>query len=184
MAKKPARARVLKSKVVYRGPLFHVTSEQVREPAGYVARRDVVRHPGSVVVLALRDGRRGPEILLERQYRHATGGYLWELPAGKVDRGESELAAARRELLEETGYTAKSWKPILNFYVSPGFLDERMRIYLARGIREGKAQPEDDEAIEIKFFSLAAAIKMIRNQKIRDAKTIAPVLWLELSRSK
>jgi len=174
---------VLKRKVAFRGPLFYVTVEQVREPAGYTARRDVVRHPGSIVVLAVRENRGGFEVLLERQYRHATGGYMWELPAGKVDRGERELAAAKRELLEETGYTGRSWRPILNFFVSPGFLDERMRVFLARSITAGKAQPEADEAIECKWFSLRAALAMIEREEIQDAKTIAPLFWLELHRN-
>lgn len=178
-----SRARVLKRKVAFHGPLFQVTVEQVREPAGYTARRDVVRHPGSIVVLAVRENRRGLEVLLEQQYRHATGGYMWELPAGKVDRGERELAAAKRELLEETGYTAKMWRPILNFFVSPGFLDERMRVFMARGITAGKAQPEYDEAIECKWFSLGTALRMIEREQIRDAKTIAPLFWLDLHRN-
>lgn len=173
-------AKILKSTVAFDGPLFRVTTEQVREPGGFTVRRDVVRHPGSVVVLALRDRTNEPEVLLERQYRHAASGYLWELPAGKVDRGESELAAAKRELLEETGFAAKQWKPILNFYVSPGFLDERMCVFLARGLQAGEAQPEEDELIESRFFSLRSAQRMIDKGEIRDAKTIAPLFWLAL----
>jgi ADP-ribose pyrophosphatase len=175
-----AKARVVSSKVVFRGPLFTVTSEQVREPAGYTARRDIVRHRGSVVIMAVTQTRRGFQILLEKQYRHAAGGDLWELPAGKIDRGESPLAAGKRELLEETGYTAARWRKILHFYVSPGFLDETMTVFLASGIRSGKAQPEYDEAIKVKFVSLPKALEMIHRGQIRDAKTIAPVFWLAL----
>jgi ADP-ribose pyrophosphatase len=173
-------AKILKSKVAFEGPLFRVVIEQVREPGGYTVRRDVIRHPGSVVVMALRNGARGPEVLLERQYRHAANGYLWELPAGKVDRGEGDLAAAKRELLEETGYAAKQWKPILDFFVSPGFLDEQMRVFLARGLRAGTAQPEEDELIECRFVALSTALRMIEKKQIRDAKTIAPLYWLAL----
>src|SRR6476659_5480618 len=104
------KARVLSSRVVYRGPVFWVTTDHVREPGGIRARRDVVRHSGSVVILAVDDGRSQPHILLERQYRHAAQNYLWELPAGRIDKGENPLAAAKRELLEETGYTAARWK--------------------------------------------------------------------------
>src|SRR5438270_8755416 len=176
-----ARARIISSRVVFRGPLFSVTTEQVREPGGYTARRDVVRHRGSVVVLAAQpDKRQRWRILLERQYRHATGGNLWELPAGKIDGGESALSAGKRELLEETGYTARRWRRILYFYVSPGFLDETMTIFLASGIRRGQAQPEADESILSKFVSLPKALAMIRRGQIRDAKTIAPVFWLAL----
>jgi ADP-ribose diphosphatase len=172
------RARVLSSQVSYQGPVFSVTTDEVLEPGGIRARRDVVRHSGSVVVLALKEGASEPRVLLERQYRHAAKGFMWELPAGRVDEGERGLAAAKRELLEETGYTASQWKKILHFYVSPGFLDETMSIYLARGLRAGIAQPEEDEKIAIRFVPLSRAERMARRGVIRDAKTIAGILWL------
>jgi ADP-ribose pyrophosphatase len=175
---KPTRARVLSSKISYKGPVFSVTTDEVLEPGGIRARRDVVRHSGSVVVLALEESAAGPRVLLERQYRHATQGFMWELPAGRVDEGERELAAAKRELLEETGYTASRWKKILHFYVSPGFLDETMSIYLARGLRAGIAQPEEDEKIAIRFFPLSRIERMARRGVVRDAKTIAGILLL------
>src|SRR5712692_9077178 len=105
---KPSRAaaRVLSSREVYHGPVFWITSEQVLEPSGVRVRRDIVRHSGSVVILAVEESRSEPRVLLERQYRHTAEDYLWELPAGRIDKGESGLAAAKRELLEETGYTA------------------------------------------------------------------------------
>lgn len=173
-------ARVLSSKTVFRGSLFHVDIESVLEPGGFTARRDIVRHPGSVVIMAVEEDTGGPRILLERQYRHAAQRSLWELPAGKIDKGERELAAAKRELQEETGYSAKRWQRILHFYVSPGFLDETMAIYLARGLTQGKAHPEEDELIVTRFFSLAAATRMVSNGALRDAKTIAAILWLAL----
>lgn len=177
---KRKRARVLSSQVSYRGPVFSVTTDLVLEPGGIRARRDVVRHSGSVVILALDEdeGASEPRVLLEWQYRHAARGFMWELPAGRVDEGEPELAAAKRELLEETGYTARRWKKILHFYVSPGFLDETMSIYLARGLRAGTAQPEADEKIALRFFPLSRAERMARRGVIRDAKTIAGILWL------
>ena len=181
---KSSGARVLKSKLAFRGPLFKVVTEKVVEPGGCVVRRDVVRHPGSVVILAVEGRGETMQILLERQYRHSAGRFLWELPAGKVDAGESEPAAARRELLEETGCTARRWRPILNFYVSPGFLDERMRVFLATGLRRGKAQPEPDERIEVRFVKLERALAMARGGKIRDAKTLAGLFWLALSPSR
>jgi len=158
--------------------VFHVTTDQVEEPGGIRARRDVVRHSGSIVVLAVDDRRPEPRILLERQYRHAATSLMSELPAGRIDEGESELAAAKRELLEETGYRARYWKKILRFYVSPGFLDETMSIFLARGLQEGEAQPETDEKIATRFVPLSAAKRMVLNGSIRDAKTIAGILWL------
>ncbi len=172
---KRSQARILSSRVSYKGPVFHVTTDHVEEPGGIRARRDVIRHSGSVVVLAVDDHGR---ILLERQYRHAAQSLMWELPAGRIDEGEPVLAAAKRELLEETGYAARSWKKVLHFYVSPGFLDETMSIYLARGLQSGEAQPEADEKIAVRFFPLPAARRMVLNGTIRDAKTIAGILWL------
>jgi ADP-ribose pyrophosphatase len=119
-----------------------------------------------------------PRILLERQYRHAAQSMMWELPAGRIDDGETALTAAKRELLEETGYSARRWKRILHFYVSPGFLDETMTIYLARGLQAGEAQPEADEKIATRFFTLSEAKRMALRGRIRDAKTICGVLWL------
>src|SRR5438552_19201834 len=114
-----AKAKVLSSKIVFRGPLFSVTTEQVREPAGYTARRDIVRHRGSVVIMAVHETHSSWQILLEKQYRHAAGGDLWELPAGKIDGGESPLAAGKRELLEEAVYAARRCGRMLSFYVRP-----------------------------------------------------------------
>jgi ADP-ribose pyrophosphatase len=179
---KAKKARVISSRIAYKGPVFTVTTDEVEEPGGIRARRDVVRHSGSIVVLAVDGPAADPRVLLERQYRHAAGQMMWELPAGRIDGGERELAAAKRELLEETGYTARLWKKILHFYVSPGFLDETMSIYLARGLRPGIAQPEPDEKILTRFFPLSAALRMVRKGLIRDAKTIAGVLWLQQGR--
>lgn len=181
MAQKTSKikqARVLSSRVVFRGPVFYVSSDRVQEPGGIVARRDIIRHPGSVVILAVDDSHPRRRVLLARQYRYAAGQPLWELPAGRIDPGEKPLAAAKRELLEETGYSARHWKRVLFYYASPGFLDETMAIYMAWGLRAGQAQPEEDELIEIRFFPLRAAVRIVMNGRIQDGKTIAAVLWL------
>jgi ADP-ribose pyrophosphatase len=175
---KKKSARVLSSRLVYKGPVFWITSEQVLEPTGVRALREIVRHIGSVVVLATTDGGREPEVLLERQYRHAAESFLWELPAGRIDEGERALAAAKRELLEETGYTARKWKQILKFYATPGFVAEPMTVFWARGLKPGPAQPEADEVIEQHLVPLSKAVRMIQRGVIRDAKTISSVLWL------
>ena len=177
------KARLLSSKVAYRGPVFNVTTDHVLEPGGVRARRDVIHHSGSVVVMPVDDTEREPLVLLERQYRHAANGYLWELPAGRIDPGEKELAAAKRELIEETGYRASRWKRILNFYASPGFLGETMSIYMATGLTAGEAEPEEDERIVTKFFPLSTLVDKILRGQIRDGKTIAGVLWLRTSRT-
>ena len=174
-----AKTRLISSRTVYRGPVFWVTTDDVQEPGGVRARRDVIHHTGSVVVLAVDESRSTPRVLLERQYRHAANGYLWELPAGRIDPGENALHAAKRELLEETGYTASSWRRILNFYASPGFVSETMSVYLATGLRAGPAQPEPDEVIHKTLVPLSKAIRMVLSGTIRDAKTISSVLWLD-----
>lgn len=181
-SKKMKRARVLSRRLVYKGPVFWVTSERVIEPSGVRVLREVVRHTGSVVILATTDESRDHKVLLERQYRHAADSYLWELPAGRIDKGEQPLAAAKRELLEETGYRARSWKRILKFYASPGFVAEPMTLFWARDLKPGPAQPEADEVIEQRLVPLSKAVEMVRRGTIRDAKTISGILWLALER--
>jgi ADP-ribose pyrophosphatase len=182
--KSSSLVRVISSKTAFRGPVFSVMTDQVEEPGNVRARRDVIRHSGSIVVLPLDDSGRTPLVLLERQYRYAAGRRMWELPAGRVDPGENHLAAAKRELIEETGYTASRWQKALFFYVSPGFLDESMTVYLASGLKKGVAQPEEDERIAVRFFPLRQAVRMATSGKIIDAKTIASLFWLEKKLSK
>jgi ADP-ribose diphosphatase len=174
-----AKAKVISSRTVYRGPVFWVTTDDVQEPGGVRARRDVIHHTGSVVVLAVDESGPSPRVLLERQYRHAANSFLWELPAGRIDPGEKPLHAAKRELLEETGYTAEKWGRILNFYASPGFVAETMSVYLATGLKAGPAHPEADEVIHKRMVPLSAALSMVLRGTIRDAKTISSVLWLD-----
>lgn len=178
-AGKRSRARLVSSRTVYRGPVFWVSTDQVEEPGGVRVRRDLIHHSGSVVVLAVDDSGKVPRVLLERQYRHAASDYLWELPAGRIDLGEQELKAAQRELIEETGYRARTWKRILKFYASPGFVAETMSVFLATGLRAGEAEPEDDEVIYKRLVPLPSAVMMVLRGTIRDAKTISSVLWLD-----
>jgi ADP-ribose pyrophosphatase len=175
---KQKKAQVLSSREVYRGPAFWITTDQVLEPSGIQARRDVVRHSGSVVVMPVDDSSSEPRVLLLRQYRHAAQQYLWELCAGRIDEGENELVAAKRELREETGFSARRWKRIFRYYASPGFVDETMAVYVARDLQAGTAEPEEDEVIQVKFFPLKEAVHMVTTGKILDGKTIAGVLWL------
>lgn len=167
-------ARVLDTKTLYEGNVFSVRQDRIAEPGGIVVTRDIVVHRGSVVILPIfPDG----DILLIRQYRHALGASLWELVAGRLEPGESKPAAARRELIEETGYTARRMQQILEIFPSPGFVTERMWIFAASGLRRGVAQPEEDERITARKVSLAAAEKMIRRGSLHDAKSVAAILF-------
>src|SRR6266481_4721789 len=167
-------ANILSSKIIYKGPVFGVRRDEVLEPGGVRAIREVITHPGSVVVLpVLPDGR----ILLIRQYRHATRQYLWELVAGRMDPGETPKVAAARELIEETGHRAKRFRVFLDVFPTPGFLEERMFILLAEGLTAGEAEPEEDEKIISRAYTRQQLEEMIRSGKLRDAKSIAGILY-------
>ena len=167
-------AQVLDSRIIYQGNVFAVRQDRIREPGGVEVTRDIVVHRGSVVVLPVfPDG----DILLIRQYRHAIGASLWELVAGRLEAGESRAAGARRELVEETGYTARRMRQIVELFPSPGFVTERMWVFAATGLRLGEAQPEEDERITARKFSLAALEKMIRHGSLHDAKSVAGILF-------
>ncbi len=167
---------VLHSKVAYEGPLFKVVKEEVREPNGHVSKRDIIRHNGSAVILAVdttgKRGKKDPLVILERQYRHAAGQYLWELPAGKIEPNEDRLVGAKRELLEETGYTAKQWTELVRYYASPGFLGEWMQIYLAEDLTSGEAKLEADETLEVFPLPLSQVRALIAEGKVLDGKTL------------
>jgi len=167
-------AKILNSEIVYQGPVFGVRRDQVVEPGGLRTTREVITHSGSVVVLPVLPDKR---IVLIRQYRHATRQYLWELVAGRMDPGESVKGAAARELLEETGYRAKRFKVFLDVFPTPGFLEERMYILLAEGLTPGKAQPEEDEKIEVRSYNLKELKQMIHKGRLHDAKSIAAILY-------
>jgi ADP-ribose pyrophosphatase len=172
------KAELLASEVVFQGKLFRVLHDKLIEPGGRHSERDVIRHHGSVVILAMDSGKskRNPWIVMERQYRHAANQFLWELPAGKLDPGEDALAGAQRELAEETGYSAKKWKPMVEYYASPGFLGESMKVFVAEGLVAGDAHPEDDEQIDFRLVKLSEVLKMIDKGAILDGKTLTAVL--------
>jgi ADP-ribose pyrophosphatase len=171
-------AELLSSEVVFEGPLFIIRHDKLIEPGGKRSERDVIRHNGSVVILALDNSKdkKDPWIVIERQYRHAANQFLWELPAGKLDGGEGALDGAKRELEEETGYRAKKWRPLLEYYASPGFLGESMRVFVAEELIPGDAHPEDDEEIELRLVKLSDVLGMIEKGAILDGKTLTSVL--------
>ena len=172
------KEQMISSETLFEGPLFSVVHDKLLEPGGRPSERDIIHHHGSVVILALDNtkSKRDPWIVVERQYRHAAGQFLWELPAGKLDPGEDAMAGAQRELAEETGYSAKKWKPFLVYYASPGFLGESMQVFIAEGLVAGDAHPEDDEQIDFRLVKLSEILKMIDKGAILDGKTLCSVL--------
>jgi ADP-ribose diphosphatase len=169
-----ASGKILSSRMLYEGRVFSVRRDRVREPGAVEVTRDVVVHFGSVVLLPVFPG---GEILLVRQYRHAVGCFLWELVAGRIEPGESPLAAARRELAEETGYTARRFRKLMDVFPTPGFLSEHMVVFACDGLAAGKAHPEADERIETHRFTLRRLERMMRTGRLRDAKSIASILY-------
>lgn len=174
--------KLVSSTEKYRCEIFWVTEDRAVDPDGFEIHRAIVQHRGSAVMMPV--DKRG-RILLVRQYRLPAGKSLWELPAGKVDEGEKVLAAARRELAEETGYRARRWKKLLSFFVSPGYVAERMTIFVATDLAEGEASPMEDERIECRWFAPSEVDSMIRSGRIADAKTIVGFLaWQRNRRAK
>jgi len=165
------RERRLGSRRAYEGKVVKVDEDTVRLPNGREARREVVRHPGAVLIVpVLEDGR----VVLIRQYRYAPDEVLWELPAGTLDRrAESAEACAQRELEEETGYRAEHWTFLTKFYTTPGFTDELMHCFLATGLTPAEQCPDTDEAMEVVLMPLTEALALAQGGEIRDGKTIA-----------
>jgi 8-oxo-dGTP pyrophosphatase MutT (NUDIX family) len=178
------KAVILTSQVVYSGSVFRVHRDILIEPNGRRAERDIIRHGGSAVILAIDNSKskKDPWIVMERQYRHAASQFLWELPAGKIDAGEKPLEGAQRELIEETGYRAKKWWPLVEYFASPGFLGEAMKVFVAEGLQAGEARPEEDESIEIRLVKLSEVLKMIEKDAIHDGKTLTSVLLYDYLR--
>jgi len=160
--------KLISSKEITKNKIFRVTLDHAVDPGGFEIKRAIVQHRGSAVMMPVDDDNR---VLLVRQYRLPARRYLWELPAGTIDEGETALQTARRELVEETGYRAKKWRKLAEFFPSPGFLSEKMTIYLATGLTAGQATPMEDERIEARWFTAKQVDDMVRAGKILDAKT-------------
>lgn len=177
---KGLKEEIKASKTLYRGRLINLRLDEVELPRGITALREVVEHPGAVVILPLL----GPsKLVLVKQYREAVGEVLLELPAGTLQPGESAIDCALRELEEETGYLAKKIRRMFSCYLAPGYSSEIIHAFLARELSVGKASPEADESLRMIPLTINRALLMIRQNKIRDAKTIAAILWFfKLSR--
>ena len=174
--------KLISSEEICRTPIFWVTMDHAVDPKGFEIKRAIVQHDGSAVIMPVDEKGR---VLLVRQYRLPARAYLWELSAGRLDPGESALKAAKRELKEETGFAAGKWTRLVSFFNSPGFVAEKMTIYVAQALKAGEATPMEDERIETRFFSMKEIGAMIDKGKIQDAKTIIGYsLWKDRARRK
>jgi len=173
--------KLISSKELFHSEIFRLTEDDAIDQSGFEIKRVIVQHRGSAVMMAVDQKKR---ILLVRQYRLPARSYLWELPAGRLDEGETPLKAAKRELVEETGYKARTWKKLVSFYPSPGYVSEKMSLFLATGLTAGEAQPMEDERIETRWFTAKEIEEAIHAGKIADAKTmIGFLMWKRLPRS-
>jgi ADP-ribose pyrophosphatase len=166
----------ISSELVYDGKLLHVRRDKVRLPDGGVAEREYIRHPGAVLIIALVDG---GELVMERQFRYPLRRDMIELPAGKIDPGEPPLETAKRELLEETGYSASEWRHLATIHLAIGYSDEHIEIFLAEGLTKREAKLDDEEFLEVFTLPLATALEWVRDGRITDAKTLSGLLWAE-----
>ncbi len=165
---------------VHVGRRIRVEVDTLTTAAGKTIRRDAIRHPGAVVILPVLDAER---VVLLRNFRFVIGETLWEVPAGTVEPNEPVEVCARRELTEETGYTAAKWRSLGFLYASPGLLDEKLHLFVAEELTPGVAKPEPDEQLEPVVVRLDEAIRMCRDGTIRDAKTITSLLlWERMQR--
>jgi ADP-ribose pyrophosphatase len=173
--------KVISSKELLKTKIFTVVEEVANDPGGFEIKRAIICHSGSAVMMAVDEKDR---ILLVKQFRLPAEKELWELPAGRLDPGESPLQAAKRELREETGCRAKNWVKLTSFWPSPGYVAEKMTIFLATGLTTGEQEPMDDERIEVKWFSKSELREAIRAGQIADAKTmIGYYSWLDYRRT-
>jgi ADP-ribose pyrophosphatase len=165
-----------KHKLLHQGQLISLYSDQVHLPDGRTTHYDIVRHPGGAVIVAVNSNE---DICLLRQFRHAVGGNIWELPAGCLEPDEAPVEAAKRELLEETGYSAHNWNELGSIIPSPGFCNEVLWIYKAEDLKKGETAKDRDEFLEPHWFSMNRIHQMIKAGGVRDAKTLAAITLLD-----
>jgi ADP-ribose pyrophosphatase len=169
--------KVVSSKEILKNRLFTVTEEHAVDPDGFEIHRSIIRHPGSAVMMAVDDKH---QVLMVRQFRLPASKSLWELPAGRLDPRETPLQAAKRELREETGYSARKWTKLASFWPSPGYVAEKMNLFLAEELKAGPPHPMDDERIECRWFSLKELVTMVASGAIEDGKTLVGYyMWKE-----
>jgi len=168
------------SRRLYSGRIISLDVDQVRFPNGSIGELELVRHAGAAAVVPFLSDPLGedPQILLLKQYRYAAEGYLYEIPAGRLDEGETPADCARRELQEETGCTAERVEPLMSMYSTPGFSDERIHLFMASGLTQGNSGPEPDEFIEVEAMPLSRALNMVKAGEIPDGKTALALLYV------
>lgn len=166
----------LSSRSVYQGGLLHVKEDRVALPDGRQAMREYIVHPGAVAVIPLLEN---GEVVLERQFRYPLHRDLYELPAGKIDPGEYPLICGQRELLEETGYVAQTWRFVMTMHPCIGYSNEKIHLYLAEGLSAGSHRRDGDEFLEVFHMPLAAALDWVRTGHITDVKTVIGLFWAE-----
>jgi ADP-ribose pyrophosphatase len=165
--------KTLTSKLLHKGRHFNFKTDEIQLPSGKTTTRDIIDHPGAVAIVPILDDGR---VLLVKQYRYTTGKELLEIPAGTLEKGEAPDNCARRELKEETGYTAGSMKKILAMYMAPGYSNEVIHLYFATALKVGEPRAEEDEDISLEVYSADELLDGIEKNTIEDAKTIAGVL--------
>jgi len=166
--------KTLSSTYIYQGKIINLRQDKVKLPDGRETVREIVEHPGAVVILALTDKK---EIVMIRQFRKPADEVLRELPAGKVETGEDLVSCARRELEEETGYYPRKIKKIITFFSTPGFCNERLTLFLAEGLERRRKNEDADEFIEVELIKPNEALKLVEENIIKDAKTIIGILY-------
>ena len=159
----------LRQRKIFKGKLIQVSLRRQKLPSGFVADLEVVEHPGAVLIVPFLNEDR---IILIRQYRPVVGSYIWELPAGTLNKGEKPLACAKRELIEEIGYTAGSWENLGYIYPAPGYTTEKIHLYAAKRLHKVRSRREEDEIIKPKVFTRLEISHLLETGKIVDAKTI------------
>jgi ADP-ribose pyrophosphatase len=171
---------------IYSGRVVNLDLDTVRFPDDSTGKLEMVRHPGASAVVPLLDEPKSPDprVILIRQFRHAADGFIWEIPAGRLDPGETPSTCAHRELEEEIGMTTDVLSRLTTIFTTPGFTDERIHIFLATGMRPGKQRREADEFMEVKTKKWSEVMTMIRAGEINDAKTLAALMYVECFRRK
>jgi ADP-ribose pyrophosphatase len=177
---------LVSSSRIYTGRIVNLDLDQVRFPDGSVGTLELFRHPGASAVVPFLDDPADPDprVLLIRQFRHAADGFIWEVPAGRLDGAEAPEACARRELEEETGMLAESLERLTTIYTTPGFVDERIHLFLARGLRPGTQQREPDEFMELHELRWSEVLEMVRGGEISDGKTLTSLMFVQCFRRK